>query len=126
MAILIVDDDDDIRASLLQLLQAEGYVALAAANGEEALELLRQPGHQICLVLLDLMMPVMNGWEFLDHVAHDGSLAAIPVAIMSAHASVQAPKSQQLGASKAFLAKPFTVDQLLGVADQFCRNEQST
>src|SRR5215510_8699670 len=61
--VLVVDDDQDIRDALCELLRDEGYEAIAVANGEEALTYLKG-GNLPCVILLDLMMPVMDGWEF--------------------------------------------------------------
>jgi CheY-like chemotaxis protein len=81
--ILVVEDDDDLRDILCQVLADEGFVTQAARNGNEALSLLAEaaaPG----LILLDLMMPVMNGWVFRSRQEADPRLATIPVIVMSA------------------------------------------
>lgn len=103
--VLVVDDDDDIRATLLELLLSVGYRVCGAANGREALECLltkRQP----CLVLLDLNMPVMNGYEFLAALARDQRLPELRVVVMSA-ALTNKPDGVP------FLTKPFEIDDLL-------------
>jgi len=82
-SILVVEDDDDIRSALVDLLESEGYVAQSAVNGKDALERLEST-EKPCLVLLDMMMPIMNGREFLDVVMKDSNLAPIPVLIVSA------------------------------------------
>ncbi len=64
-SILVVEDDDDIRTSMLEILETEEYVTKSATNGKEALEILYQSAKP-CLVLLDMMMPIMNGRKFLD------------------------------------------------------------
>lgn len=80
--VLIVDDDRDIRETLGDLLSGEGYCPVIAANGEEALRILgrERPG----LIILDLMMPVMNGWELLAALARDAALARIPKIVVTA------------------------------------------
>ena len=80
--ILIVEDDADVRASLADFLALEGYRVAEAANGREALELLRSIGPP-CIILLDLMMPIMNGWEFREQQQQDPQLAGIPVAVVT-------------------------------------------
>jgi CheY-like chemotaxis protein len=81
--VLVVDDDDNLRETICDMLVGEGYKALAACNGQEALSVLRANAPP-CLILLDLMMPVMNGWEFLDAQIKDPVLALIPVVVLSA------------------------------------------
>jgi CheY-like chemotaxis protein len=80
--ILIVEDNADLRDSLAELLQYEGYEVARAANGQEALRYLRECPPP-CLILLDLMMPVMNGWEFRKQQLLDPTLSSIPVAIVT-------------------------------------------
>lgn len=113
-SILVVEDDDDIRNAMIDVLESEGYHAEAATNGKEALDLL----HKItkpCLVLLDMMMPIMNGREFLDEVMEDSYLAPIPVLIVSAVAD----KSDTKGAV-GFLKKPVDLDVVLKIVDEYC------
>src|SRR5258705_11392263 len=88
MAILVVDDDDDIREVVREILRAEGHETQGAANGEEAVRLLKSGLDRPELILLDLTMPVMDGWDFLLWLDDDASLRQTPVAIMSAHPSI--------------------------------------
>lgn len=81
--VLVVDDDHDIRAAVTDILRAEGFEVVGAANGQVALELLAQ-GCRPCLVLLDIIMPVLNGLEFLARLAEQPTLASLPVVVMSA------------------------------------------
>lgn len=113
--ILIVEDDDDIRNVMIDLLESEGYVAQAATNGKEALDLLGTMAKP-CLVLLDMMMPIMNGRQFLDKVMSDVVLAPIPVLIVSAVAD----KTNTEG-SVGFLKKPIDIDVVLNVVSQYCK-----
>src|ERR1044071_1184503 len=76
--ILVVEDDSAIREVLTDVLESEGYQVLNAANGREAIQLLRSSTLP-CLILLDLMMPVMNGWQFRDEQRQDPLLAPVPV-----------------------------------------------
>src|SRR2546423_10696788 len=82
--LLVVDDDPGIRESLAELLHDEGYVVLTAINGQDALARLRTSGDRPCVILLDLMMPVMSGSEFYTEMRNDPALADIPVVIISA------------------------------------------
>jgi CheY-like chemotaxis protein len=81
--VLVVEDEPAARAGMQQLLCAAGYDALSAANGQEALELLRS-GVRAKAILLDLMMPVMDGWAFRREQLRDPRLAHIPVIVLSA------------------------------------------
>src|SRR5262245_41874314 len=99
--VLIVDDDQDIRDTLGGVLTEEGYRVVGAANGQEALDYLKD-GERPCLILLDLMMPVMDGWQFLKQQGMSPSLAEIPVVVITA---AGAQRTAQLKAS-AVLAKP--------------------
>jgi CheY-like chemotaxis protein len=82
-SVLIIDDDSNSREALAELLADEGYVVAAAANGAEGLAYLRsgQPAH---VILLDLMMPGVDGWDFRAEQKRDAALAQIPVIVMSA------------------------------------------
>lgn len=117
-SILIVEDDQAIRTALIELLEEEGYRAVGAANGREALDYLRRHQHP-CLILLDLMMPVMNGWQFRDEQQRDPRLAPIPTVVLSADGNV-AEKAAAIRAA-AFLKKPIQLGQLLATVDRFCR-----
>ncbi|HEU4538733.1 MAG TPA: response regulator [Polyangiaceae bacterium] len=81
--VLVVDDDDDLRESLTALLNLEGFAATGVCNGHEALAYLRAHARP-CVIVLDLMMPVMNGAEFRAEQLRDDELAAIPVVVLSA------------------------------------------
>ncbi len=81
--VLVVDDDQHIREALVEVLELEGFKPLVAENGQRGLELLRAEKPDV--VLLDLMMPVMNGWEFRQIQVGDPLVADIPVVVMTAH-----------------------------------------
>jgi CheY-like chemotaxis protein len=110
---LVVDDDADIRAVLQGLLDDEGYHAICVENGEEALNRLRA-GLRPCLILLDLMMPIMDGHRFRAQQVSDPSLANIPVVVITA--------GTQLGKVDpvAVLRKPFRYEELFARVTQFC------
>jgi CheY-like chemotaxis protein len=108
LKILVVDDDPDIRHTLTEILVDEGYAALTAANGLEALSLMRSAAAP-ALVVLDLMMPIMDGYEFLAEQRRDPALARIPVVVITAGVK---RRSEDLGVA-AVIAKPFSVADLL-------------
>lgn len=115
--VLVVEDDYDVRESLVDVLETEGFEARDAADGEEALAHLRE-GLRPGVIVLDLMMAGMNGWQFLDAQRADPALAGIPVVVVSAYASPEAVRA--LGASD-YLPKPVEIDRLLAVVQRYCR-----
>lgn len=108
--ILVVEDDYDIREALIQILDAEGYRVAGASNGKEALQFLRT-NNRPKLILLDLMMPVMDGWQFRAEQQRDPALSEIPVVVISADASVQ-QKAASIDAA-GYLKKPIDLEVLL-------------
>jgi CheY-like chemotaxis protein len=119
-AVLVVDDDQDIRESLRDVLEAEGFPVVCAANGDDALHLLAQ-GPRPGLIVLDLMMPVMSGWEFLTIVGRDEELATIPVAVISASGGTPPPRG-----ATCFLRKPFELDAILDLVREHCGGPPSS
>jgi CheY-like chemotaxis protein len=109
--ILLVDDDGDLRRSLGEALEEAGFAVTTSANGHEALLKLRQsPLPDI--ILLDLLMPVMNGWQFCQAKLADPATARIPVIVMSAAVS-RDPRSPYYIQVDDFIAKPLELDELL-------------
>ena len=108
-AVLIVDDDPGIRCLLSELLSDEGYAVETATNGCEALSLLRRV--RPCLILLDIMMPVLDGWGFCREQQRRPDVADIPVALMSAGDTLVRP--QPPCRPVALFPKPFDLDQLV-------------
>jgi len=111
--VLVVDDDPDILQTLALCLSTEGYGVMMAANGQEALDVLRR--EKPAVILLDLMMPVMDGWQFIHEIDQRGWRKA-PILILSADRAVQG-HANRLHAD-AFLAKPFDLEELLGKVSQ--------
>ena len=109
-AILVVDDDEAIRWLLREILSTEGYAVRVAANGQEALAIL-SGGVRPCLILLDLDMPIMDGWQFCAVHQQRTDLAAVPLAIMSAAHDLRVEQPPCRPA--AIFPKPFDLDQLL-------------
>jgi CheY-like chemotaxis protein len=116
--ILVVDDDADIRGAISEVLSEEGYEVRCAGNGEEALAQLAGPLAP-CAILLDLTMPVMDGWTFRRRQRMDPRLAAIPTVVISATLPEDARASGLLGAA-AVLAKPFDVARLVETLQRIC------
>lgn len=124
-SILIVEDDDDIRAAMVELLEAEHYAVSAAKEGEEGLELLREMKAPT-LILLDLMMPGMNGWDFLEAQKENPVYATLPVVIVSAlRPSTVLGQKNIPNQPAAFLKKPIAIDALLQVVKQYCGEGRS-
>lgn len=115
--LLIVDDDPAIRETLADLLHDEGYVVMTAVNGKDALTRLRASDSRPCVILLDLMMPVMSGTEFYDEMRNDPALADIPVVVISADGNARR-KVQAMGSE--FIAKPVKFDTVLDVVEAHC------
>jgi CheY-like chemotaxis protein len=103
--VLIVEDDVDIRETLGELLESAGYEIVRAANGLEALAAARRAPPD--LIVLDLMMPVMDGWQFRSAQRRDPALASVPVIAISASAG-----SSTIDAD-TYLEKPFALDRFL-------------
>src|SRR2546428_14049116 len=110
-SILIVEDDADVRGALTAVLEGEGYHVVEAAHGKEALQRLRADAAGFCMILLDLWMPVMNGWEFRAEQLKDPTLAEVPVIVVTAdHA---APKNATNPAAVDYVTKPTETEHLL-------------
>lgn len=111
VTILIVDDDSTVRDIMKAILEQEGFSVLSAANGLEGIQCLDE-SHEVGIVLLEMMMPEMNGWEFLDHMKADARLAKVPVVIVSAYHEIA---RSILPAS--FVPKPVRREDLLAAID---------
>ena len=112
--IVVAEDDRDLREIVCEVLESHGYAVAGASNGAEALRLVRE-NERVCLVLLDLMMPIMSGYEFLQIREREPQLATVPVVVMSAR--WEATESDVSG---EFLRKPLSATQLLGAAARYC------
>jgi CheY-like chemotaxis protein len=109
--ILLVDDDADIREALSETLRDEGFVVSTAGNGQEAICWLRDQRPASCVILLDLMMPVMDGSAFLREKRADPALVGFPVVLVTASAAV--PQAQWTPDVRACLGKPIEMERLL-------------
>jgi CheY-like chemotaxis protein len=113
--VLVVEDDPQLRRSICTVLDDAGYTSWPAENGEVALERVRE--ERPCVILLDLMMPIMNGWEFRSEQLRDPNLSSIPVVIMTADGR-GADKARTLHAD--YLKKPIHLDTLLELVNDYC------
>ena len=110
--ILVIEDDRDIREALKDLLESEGYRVRLAINGRDALDYLESKGNELpSVILLDLMMPVMDGLGFCERRKRVPALRAIPVVIVSAGGTPQFPAL--LNEVEAFVKKPVDIDEIL-------------
>jgi CheY-like chemotaxis protein len=114
--VLVVDDDDDTRTCVASVLQHEGYAVQEAHNGRDALTILRA-GTRPTLVLLDLMMPVLSGWDVLDEIGRVPALVDLPVVIFTAAGEAVAQESVM---GRPLLRKPIDLDLLLEMVRRFC------
>ena len=118
MSILIVDDDRAIREMLIDTLHDEGYLSVGVGDGVEAMDYLRANANLPCLILLDLMMPRMDGWQFLSAQRSAQHLEPIPVVVLSARPDVEMQAHNLRVAG--FIPKPIDFDLLFDAARRFC------
>ena len=116
--VLLIDDDEDTRGGVAELMRMDGCEVIEAADGAEALAMLRT-GWRPCVMLLDLNMPGMSGWEFREHQRHDRRIAHVPVVVLSGHCDLE--QQARLLHLAAFLVKPVDVGQLLATIERTCR-----
>jgi two-component system, chemotaxis family, chemotaxis protein CheY len=112
--ILLVEDDQDAREVFAAVLSEAGYQVATCEHGAEALKYLRGGQALPRVILLDLMMPVMNGWQFNEELRKDPKLSSIPVVVFSAHGDL--PPIQAVD----HLRKPVQMDRLLATVSKFC------
>lgn len=116
--VLIVEDDADIRRAIAQVIADEGYAVRTAGDGRAALDVLRAPGALLpCVVILDLMMPVMDGWTFRAEQQSDTALAHIPVVILTADGG--GPQKAAALDADGVLRKPIDLSLLLDTLERY-------
>jgi CheY-like chemotaxis protein len=113
-SILLVEDNEDFRGLVRAALEQEGFTVREASDGQEALERLREPGTSHCLMVMDLMMPGMTGWDLVSAMRSDPLLQGNPIIVSTA-----VPEESPSGVD-AILAKPFGLDSLVGVVERYC------
>ncbi len=116
--VLVVDDEPAIRQLLDDLLSAEGHAVVSATDGRNALDQLRA-GVRPCVILLDLMMPLLDGWQTAEQLRGDPELSTIPFAVIAANPRYEAD-AYRMGAA-AWLGKPLEIDALLNTVEHLCR-----
>lgn len=119
--LLIVEDDEDIRETLAELLALEGFAVLTATNGKDALDQLSALETLPSLIILDLMMPVMDGPTFRAQQCLVPRLADIPVVVMSADGRLEARQAEMKTAD--FLRKPVDINRVLTVVHKHCKTD---
>jgi len=117
--VLVVDDDDDLRESIRMALTASGYRVAVASGGAEALAWMRTHNNVPCLVLLDLMMPGMNGFQVRTTMLGDPNLASVPVVVITGAGVLVNQRAGDLHAAD-ILRKPVGLSTLKGAIDRFC------
>ncbi len=115
--ILVVDDDPASVEALCELLENAGHDVIRAENGRQALERLRE-GQNFCVILLDVMMPVMNGYEFREEQLKDPSLASIPVFLVTADWRARM-RAEELRTER-FFQKPVSPGEILTAVGEYC------
>ena len=113
--VLLAEDDEDLREAMVDTLNDAGYSVAAVANGRDALEWLEDTPTPPKIILLDLMMPVMDGWQFLSERQKTPKVASVPVVVLSANGSFL-----EQGGTVAFLRKPVAVKPLLELIAGYC------
>ena len=116
--VLVVEDEEMIRDSVIEFLDDQGFEAFGASDGREALDKLTNGEQLPCLILLDLMMPIMDGRAFREKQLQNPALAEIPVVVFSAYQDVAAT-ANELGVAD-YLAKPVDLTRLLRIIRQSC------
>ena len=118
--VLVVDDDSAVRRMILLLLSSEGYETETATDGAEALALMRQ--RRPCLVLLDINMPLMDGWEFRKQQLEDPALADVPVVCLT---GIVHPEDVERILGVPCLGKPVHFSSLIRAVEKVCRRSAS-
>lgn len=116
--ILLVEDDQDIRETLIELLEGEGYEVLYAENGQVGLDKLAKISVLPNLILLDLMMPIKDGFQFCLEKDANPKFSHLPVVIMSADGHIR--ENQQRVNAHAYLKKPLDIYEIIDVVAKFC------
>ena len=111
--VLLVEDEEDLRETMRDALELNGYTVVAARDGQEALEQLDHI-ENVCLVLLDLVMPRMNGWDFFTVLRQRSAFASVPVIVHCASPTQAPPNATRV------LVKPLEFSQLLAVVHEYC------
>ncbi len=120
--VLVVEDDHDVRQAIVEILSDNQFYAVEAANGQEALDHLHADPHKPCVILLDIMMPIMDGWEFRRVQKADPELRSIPVVVLTAHANLEEAAAGM--DEVTCLKKPVELRSLIALVKRYCRPSQ--
>src|SRR5690349_8416765 len=123
--ILVVDDDADVRTALVDVLAEEGYMVATAVNGMEALNLLLARTVIPQVILLDVLMPIMDGFEFLAACCHHKSLLSIPIVVLSADWRIDYNRPDGVSSVRQYLRKPVQLPELLETVSSYCAQPTS-
>ena len=115
--VLVIEDDAEIREILKLAIEMEGYAVTTAPNGQEGLNILKN-GLRPCLILLDLMMPVMDGWTLSEKLGQDEQLNKLPIIVVSAYSD----RVKSVKHLNGFVKKPIDFDVLLNTISSYCKN----
>lgn len=121
--ILVVEDDNAIRETLRAILMDEGYQVTVAINGREALDWLEASAAPPALCIVDLVMPVLNGWELCAALARSPTLARVPVLLVSANSNIEGSSAPALETLHV-MQKPISFDRLLEHVERYCRPDR--
>ena len=111
--VLVVEDEEDLREMMRDALELNGYHVVTAHDGQQAFDEIARID-ELCLVILDLLMPGMNGWDFYEQMRKRSELASVPVVIHSS-----APDNASAGVTRV-LQKPMELSRLLSVVQEYC------
>lgn len=114
-SVLIIEDDEDLRQSMRDVLEIQGYQAYCVSDGKEAIDRLNALEVLPCVILLDMMMPGMNGWQFLDYQRNTSKYSSIPVIVCSALSATAKTLKPA-----AIVPKPVELKKLLQTVQSFC------
>jgi two-component system chemotaxis response regulator CheY len=116
--VLVVDDDPDIRETLELLLERHGHAVVSAEDGAAALERLRGAGSRPCVILLDLMMPGMNGFQFQEALIAEPAFASVPIVVITGGGSELERRAREF--TSEVLHKPFEMKAMLSAVGRHC------
>jgi len=119
-SVLVVDDDPNLVRLMSKFLKLEGFAPVPSSNGEEALAYLRGGG-SVSVILLDLRMPVMDGWRFRQEQRQDPEIANIPIVVLS---GVETERMHELEAAASF-HKPVSFPEVVGVVRRLCETARA-
>ena len=123
LRILIVDDEPDIRSLVTMILEGAGHAVIEAGDGKTGLELLKS--ESLDVVLIDLRMPVIDGWEFMRRVREGNLAEGVRMIGVSAHASPDSIREAKAAGCDAYVSKPFTMDDLVATVESTESDKES-